>query len=74
MQRFYHHLKKVLQNRGLNTGIGAEGGFAPDLDSNEEAIKIILEAVEAAGYKAGEDILLALDVAATEIYEDGKYI
>ncbi len=69
----YHHLKKVLQNRGLNTGIGAEGGFAPDLDSNEEAIKIILEAVEAAGYKAGEDILLALDVAATEIYEDGKY-
>ena len=69
----YHHLKKVLQNRGLNTGIGAEGGFAPDLDSNEEAIKIILEAVEAAGYKAGEDILLALDVAATEIYENGKY-
>lgn len=69
----YHHLKKVLQTRGLNTGIGAEGGFAPDLDSNEEAIKIILEAVEAAGYKAGEDILLALDVAATEIYEDGKY-
>ncbi|MGM0414146.1 MAG: phosphopyruvate hydratase [Bacillota bacterium] len=69
----YHHLKKVLQNRGLNTGIGAEGGFAPDLDSNEEAIKIILEAVEAAGYEAGEDILLALDVAATEIYEDGKY-
>ncbi|MBF8435755.1 phosphopyruvate hydratase [Halanaerobiaceae bacterium Z-7014] len=69
----YHHLKKVLQDRGLNTGIGAEGGFAPDLDSNEEAIKIILEAVEAAGYEAGEDILLALDVAATEIYEDGKY-
>ncbi len=69
----YHHLKKVLQDRGLNTGIGAEGGFAPDLDSNEEAIKIILEAVKAAGYKAGEDILLALDVAATEIYEDGKY-
>ncbi|MFN2363060.1 MAG: phosphopyruvate hydratase [Halarsenatibacteraceae bacterium] len=69
----YHHLKKVLQTRGLNTGIGAEGGFAPDLDSNEEAIKIILEAVEAAGYKAGEDILLALDVAATEIYEDGQY-
>ncbi|MFW5873485.1 MAG: phosphopyruvate hydratase [Bacillota bacterium] len=69
----YHHLKKVLQKRGLNTGIGAEGGFAPDLDSNEEAIKIILEAVEAAGYKAGEDILLALDVAATEIHEDGEY-
>mgnify|MGYP000382578329 CR=1 FL=1 len=69
----YHHLKKVLQTRGLNTGIGAEGGFAPDLSSNEEAIKIILEAVEAAGYKAGKDILLALDVAATEIYEDGQY-
>ncbi|MGM0420188.1 MAG: phosphopyruvate hydratase [Bacillota bacterium] len=69
----YHTLKKVLKEKGLNTGIGDEGGFAPDLSSNEEAIKVILEAVEAAGYEAGEDILLALDVAATEIYEDGKY-
>lgn len=70
----YHNLKKVLNERGLNTGIGDEGGFAPDLASNEEAIKVILEAVEKAGYKAGDDMMIALDVASTELYKDGKYV
>jgi enolase len=70
----YHQLKKVLQNRGLNTAIGDEGGFAPDLSSNEEAIEVIMEAIEKAGYIAGEDIMLAIDVAANEIYHDGKYV
>ncbi|ACL70328.1 phosphopyruvate hydratase [Halothermothrix orenii] len=70
----YHNLKKVLQGRGLNTAIGDEGGFAPDLGSNEEAIEVIIEAVEKAGYKPGDDIMLALDVAATELYKDGKYV
>jgi len=69
----YHQLKKVLQNRNLGTGVGDEGGFAPDLSSNEEALDVIVEAVEKAGYKINDDIKLALDVAATEIYEDGKY-
>ena len=71
----YHNLKKVLKGKGLATGVGDEGGFAPNLASNEDAIKVILEAVEAAGYKPGEEIRIALDVAATEIYnsEDGKY-
>jgi len=65
----YHNLKKVLTKRGLSTAVGDEGGFAPNLDSNEEALAVIMEAIDLAGYKAGEDILLALDVAATEIYE-----
>jgi len=69
----YHNLKKVLQSRSLSTGVGDEGGFAPDLSSNEEALDIIIEAVHKAGYKAGQDIMLALDVAATEIYEAGNY-
>ena len=69
----YHHLKKVLQSRGLATAVGDEGGFAPDLPSNEAAIEVILEAVAAAGYQAGEDIYLALDVAASEFYREGKY-
>ncbi|MCF8001465.1 MAG: phosphopyruvate hydratase [Halanaerobiales bacterium] len=69
----YHQLKKVLQNRNLGTGVGDEGGFAPDLSSNEEALDVIVEAVEKAGYKIYDDIKLALDVAATEIYEEGKY-
>jgi len=69
----YHNLKKVLQNRNLSTGVGDEGGFAPDLSSNEEALDVIIEAIELAGYEAGEDIMLALDVAATEIYKDGWY-
>lgn len=70
----YHNLKKVLQERDLNTAIGDEGGFAPDLGSNEEAIEVIMDAVKNAGYKPGDDIMLALDVAATEIYKDGKYV
>ncbi len=70
----YHNLKKVLNQKGLNTAIGDEGGFAPDLSSNEEAIGIILEATEKAGYKPGDDIMIALDVAATELYKDGKYV
>ncbi len=69
----YHSLKKVLQDKGLSTSVGAEGGFAPNLSSNEEAIKVILQAVEEAGYEPEEEILLALDAAASEIYEDGKY-
>ncbi|MTV50308.1 phosphopyruvate hydratase [Heliobacillus mobilis] len=69
----FHSLKKVLQSKGLNTAVGDEGGFAPNLKSNEEALKVILEAVQAAGYKAGEDILLAVDAAASEMYKDGKY-
>lgn len=69
----YHNLKKVLQNKSLATGVGDEGGFAPDLGSNEEALKVIVEAIEAAGYEAGEDFYLAIDAAASEIYKDGKY-
>ena len=69
----YHQLKSVLKSKGLSTAIGDEGGFAPNLASNEDAIKVILEATEKAGYVAGKDIMIALDVAATEIYKDGKY-
>lgn len=70
----YHALKKVLKGKGYNVGIGDEGGYAPSLKSNEEAIEVILEAVEKAGYKAGEQIFLALDPAVTEIYEDEMYV
>lgn len=69
----FHTLKKILHDRGLSTTVGDEGGFAPSLSSNEDAIKIILEAIEKAGYIAGKDIFIALDVAATELYKDGKY-
>ena len=69
----FHALKKVLKDKGYNTSVGDEGGFAPNLKSNEEALEVIMEAIQAAGYKPGEDILLALDVAASEIYQDGKY-
>ena len=69
----FHHLKKVLQKKGLNTAVGDEGGFAPNLSSNEEAIQTLMTAIEAAGYRPGEDVFLALDVASTEIYRDGKY-
>lgn len=69
----YHQLKNVLKAKGLSTAIGDEGGFAPNLASNEDAIKVILEATDKAGYVAGKDIMIALDVAATEIYKDGKY-
>ncbi|MBF7141691.1 MULTISPECIES: phosphopyruvate hydratase [Pseudomonas] len=69
----FHHLKAVLKKRGLNTAVGDEGGFAPNLTSNEDALKAIAEAVEAAGYKLGTDVTLALDCAASEFYEGGKY-
>ncbi len=69
----FHSLKKVLKSKGYNTGVGDEGGFAPNLGSNEEALQTIVEAIESAGYKPGEEIKLAMDVAASEIYEDGKY-
>ncbi|WP_404398864.1 phosphopyruvate hydratase [Idiomarina loihiensis] len=69
----FHALKKVLQKRGLSTAVGDEGGFAPNLASNEEALQVIVEAVEKAGYKMGSDITLALDCAASEFYRDGKY-
>ncbi|MDX8044676.1 phosphopyruvate hydratase [Gracilibacillus sp. S3-1-1] len=69
----FHSLKKVLSGKGLNTGVGDEGGFAPNLGSNEEALSTIIEAIEAAGYKPGEEVKLAMDVASSEFYEDGKY-
>jgi len=69
----YHQLKAVLKKRGLATSIGDEGGFAPNLDSNRAALDLILEAIEKAGYRAGSDVALALDVAATEFYNDGRY-
>jgi len=69
----YHALKAVLKKRGLATSVGDEGGFAPNLDSNRAALDLILEAIEAAGYKPGSEIALAMDVAATEFYENGKY-
>ena len=69
----FHALKKVLGNKGLNTAVGDEGGFAPNLTSNAEALAVIQEATEAAGYKLGEDVTLALDCAASEFYKDGQY-
>ncbi|HHT90494.1 MAG: phosphopyruvate hydratase [Bacillota bacterium] len=69
----FHSLKAVLKGKGLNTAVGDEGGFAPNLQSNEEAIQVILEAIEKAGYKPGVDAVIALDVAATELFKDGKY-
>ncbi|MEW6446235.1 MAG: phosphopyruvate hydratase [Pseudomonadota bacterium] len=70
----FHALKKVLHDRGMNTAVGDEGGFAPDLSSNEEAIEVILEAISKAGYIAGKDIYIGLDVASSEFYKDGKYV
>ncbi len=70
----FHNLKNVLKSRGYSTAVGDEGGFAPNLKSNEEAVETILEAIDKAGYSAGEDILIALDPAASEFYKDGKYI
>jgi enolase len=69
----FHSLKKVLVKRKLSTGVGDEGGFAPDLKSDEEAITVVLEAIEAAGYQPGQQIALALDCAASELFKDGKY-
>ncbi len=70
----YHTLKKVLKEKGLSTGVGDEGGFAPNLSSDEEALKLIVEAIEKAGYKPGEEVVLALDVASTEMYDEAKKI
>ncbi len=70
----FHNLKKVLSARGLATTVGDEGGFAPNLASNEQAIEVILEAIANAGYKAGEDIFLGLDAASSEYYKDGRYV
>ena len=69
----FHNLKKVLNSRGLFTGVGDEGGFAPDLQSNSEGFELIMEAIKKAGYEPGKDVCLAIDVAASEFYEDGKY-
>lgn len=70
----YHTLKKVLSAKGLNTAVGDEGGFAPNLESNEAAIQVILEAIAKAGYTAGKDVYIALDAAASEFYKNGKYV
>jgi len=70
----FHTLKKVLNEKGYNTGVGDEGGFAPNLNSNQEALELICEAIKKAGYIPGEDVLLGLDIAASEFYENGKYI
>ena len=69
----FHHLKKILKTDKLSTGVGDEGGFAPDLSSNEQAIEYILKAIDSAGYRPGKDIGIALDAAASEFYRDGKY-
>lgn len=69
----FHHLKAVLKEKGYSTSVGDEGGFAPNLSSNEEALQTIVSAIERAGYKPGEEVMLALDVASTEIYKEGKY-
>ncbi len=69
----FHALKKVLHDKGLNTAVGDEGGFAPNLKSNEEALEVIIKAIETAGYKPGDDIMIALDVASSELYKDGFY-
>ena len=70
----FHTLKKLLAARGLNTNVGDEGGYAPSLASNEEAITLLLEAIDKAGYRAGEDLAIALDPASSEFYEDGNYV
>ena len=70
----FHSLKRLLKEKGMNTAVGDEGGFAPDFSSNEEAIKVIMDAIKGAGYEPGKDIGLAMDVAASEFYVDGKYV
>lgn len=70
----YHTLKKILNDKGYATGIGDEGGFAPNLKSNAEALDVIIEAIEKAGYKAGQEIFIAIDAASSEYYKDGKYV
>lgn len=70
----YHSLRRILHERGLSTAVGDEGGFAPRLDANEEALKLLVAAIESAGYRPGEDVALALDPAASEFFEDGRYL
>jgi enolase len=70
----FHTLKGVLKQKGMSTSVGDEGGFAPNLGSNEEALAVLVEAIEAAGYRPGEDVALAIDAASTEFYKDGKYV
>ena len=70
----FHHLKKVLSEKGLNTAVGDEGGFAPDLRSNEEAVEVVLSAIERAGFKPGDDVVLAIDAAASEWVEGDEYV
>jgi enolase len=70
----FHQLKKILKDKNLSTAVGDEGGFAPDLGSNEEAIQFIMKAIETAGYKPGMDVVIAMDAAASEFYKDGKYV
>jgi enolase len=70
----FHSLRSVVRKKGLNTAVGDEGGIAPDLKSNEEALDLIISAIEAAGYKPGDDVLIALDAAASEMYKDGLYV
>ncbi|UYZ62912.1 phosphopyruvate hydratase [Hymenobacter weizhouensis] len=69
----FHHLKSVLKKQGLSTNVGDEGGFAPNIRSNEDAIKVVLQAIETAGYRPGEDVMIAMDAAVSEFYEDGVY-
>ena len=69
----FHHLKNVLKKQGLSTNVGDEGGFAPNIKSNEDAVKVVLQAIEAAGYRPGEDVFIAMDAAVSEFYEDGVY-
>ena len=70
----FHTLKNVLKNKGMNTAVGDEGGFAPNLGSNEEALAVLVEAIEGAGYRPGEDVVLAIDAAATEMFKDNQYV
>jgi enolase len=70
----FHHLKKTLHDRGLGTAVGDEGGFAPDLSSNEEALRVLVQGIEAAGYAPGDDVAIALDPATSEVYENGRYV
>ncbi|HVE67932.1 MAG TPA: phosphopyruvate hydratase [Solirubrobacteraceae bacterium] len=70
----YHHLKRTLHDRGLSTAVGDEGGFAPDLDSNEAALEVLMEGIRAAGYAPGEDVTIALDPATSEVHRDGAYV
>jgi hypothetical protein len=70
----YHALKRMLQDLGLSTAVGDEGGFAPNLPSNEEAVRLLVAAIESAGFAPGDDIAIALDPASTEFYENGKYV